>query len=91
VLVTGGHGEGDEIVNRWHHAGALREWRWPRLPGQFHGSGCTLAAAIAARLAQGDPVETALERAQHFCHQALERAYAIGAGQRIPERTIHPF
>jgi thiazole synthase ThiGH ThiG subunit len=32
----------------------VREWRWPRLEGEFHGSGCTLAAAIAARLALGD-------------------------------------
>jgi hydroxymethylpyrimidine/phosphomethylpyrimidine kinase len=89
LLVTGGHAEGDVVVNRWHGAGLLREWRWPRLAGQFHGSGCTLAAAIAARLALGEPIETALELAQHYCHEALVRAYAIGPGQRIPERAGH--
>lgn len=86
VLVTGGHADGDTVVNRWHRDGQVSEWSWPRLPGQFHGSGCTLASSIAARLALGDPVELALERAQAFCHGALERSYAIAQGQRIPAR-----
>jgi hydroxymethylpyrimidine/phosphomethylpyrimidine kinase len=90
ALITGGHGEGDTVVNRWHHAGAVRAWTWPRLEGQFHGSGCTLAAAIAARLALGEPMELALDTAQAYCHRALEHAYAIAPGQRIPQRH-HPI
>lgn len=90
VLLTGGHGEGDVIVNRWLHNGGERTWRWPRLPGEFHGSGCTLAAAIAARLAQGDAMVDALERAQAFCHAALAQSFAIAPGQRIPRRFLHP-
>jgi hydroxymethylpyrimidine/phosphomethylpyrimidine kinase len=90
VLVTGGHDSGDTIVNRWIGAGQTREWRWPRLAGQFHGSGCTLAAAIAARLAHGDSVEQALERAQSYCHQALAQSFAIAPGQRIPQRFPQP-
>lgn len=87
VLVTGGHGVDDVIVNRWLlHDGAERTWRWPRLPGAFHGSGCTLAASIAARLAQGDAMADALERGQAFCHTALARSFAIAPGQRIPRR-----
>ncbi|MDP9108511.1 MAG: hydroxymethylpyrimidine/phosphomethylpyrimidine kinase, partial [Pseudomonadota bacterium] len=43
VLLKGGHGVDAEVVNRWATAGAARSWRWPRLPGAFHGSGCTLA------------------------------------------------
>ena len=88
VLITGGHGDGDEVVNRWFGSDASvdRDWRWPRLPGQFHGSGCTLAAAIAARLAQGDAMEPALANAQAYCHQALAQSYAIAPGQRIPLR-----
>lgn len=90
LLVTGGHGEGDEIVNRWtsadgtHHV--THEWRWPRLPGEFHGSGCTLAAAIAARLALGETMAQALENAQRYCNQALADSYVIAPGQRIPRR-----
>ncbi|MGK5080637.1 bifunctional hydroxymethylpyrimidine kinase/phosphomethylpyrimidine kinase [Janthinobacterium sp. HLX7-2] len=87
VLVTGGHGAGDEIINRWSGAdGGEREWRWPRLPGQFHGSGCTLASAIAARLALGQPLAQALDLAQAYCHTALSKAYAIAPGQLIPQR-----
>jgi hydroxymethylpyrimidine/phosphomethylpyrimidine kinase len=93
VLVTGGHGDGDEVVNRWHsregERESVREWRWPRLPGEFHGSGCTLAASLAARLALGDTMAQALERAQRYCNQALADSYAIAHGQRIPHR-INP-
>lgn len=89
VLVTGGHGEGDVVINRWTADGAaVREWRWPRLPGGFHGSGCTLASAIAARLAQGEPMHDALDGAQAYCHAALAGAYAIAPGQLMPQRFI---
>ncbi|MCC7704376.1 hydroxymethylpyrimidine/phosphomethylpyrimidine kinase [Janthinobacterium sp. GW460P] len=89
VLVTGGHGEGETVINRWFDAGGgQREWRWPRLPGEFHGSGCTLASAIAARLAQGVPMQDALDGAQSYCHAALAGAYAIAPGQFMPQRFI---
>ena len=86
VLVTGGHGEGDEVVNRWTGPDGSREWRWPRLPGEFHGSGCTLASAIAARLALGEAMAQALENAQRYCNQSLADSYVIAPGQRIPRR-----
>jgi len=89
VLVTGGHGDGDEVVNRWTSADGTRAWRWPRLPGEFHGSGCTLASSIAARLALGEPIAQALENAQRYCNQALADSYIIAPGQRIPRRIQH--
>jgi hydroxymethylpyrimidine/phosphomethylpyrimidine kinase len=89
VLVTGGHGEGADVVNRWLSEAGTREWRWPRLRGEFHGSGCTLASSIAARLALGDPMAQALEHGQRWCDRTLAHAYAIAPGQRIPRR-IHP-
>ncbi|WP_425252589.1 bifunctional hydroxymethylpyrimidine kinase/phosphomethylpyrimidine kinase [Janthinobacterium sp. NFX145] len=89
VLVTGGHGDGETIVNRWVDGeGREREWRWPRLPGEFHGSGCTLASAIAARLALGQALPEALDLAQRYCHAALAGAYAIAPGQLMPQRFI---
>ena len=88
VLVTGGHGSGPEVVNRWHGEGQQREWRWPRLEGAFHGSGCTLAAAIAARLALGEPVAQALAAAQAYTQGTLAHAFSIGAGQSIPRRFL---
>jgi hydroxymethylpyrimidine/phosphomethylpyrimidine kinase len=87
VLVTGGHAEGTMVVNRWFGVHGAKEWHWPRLPGEFHGSGCTLASAIAARLACGDDMEQALYTAQQYCHQALEDAFSIADGQRIPQRA----
>lgn len=87
VLVTGTHEPGDEVVNVLHGpAGVVREDRWPRLPGSYHGSGCTLASAIAARLAHGDDVAQAVQRAQDYTWCALERGYRPGAGQQVPDR-----
>ncbi|OEZ62685.1 hydroxymethylpyrimidine/phosphomethylpyrimidine kinase [Duganella sp. HH105] len=103
VLITGGHGEGDEVVNRWFGPGAApmqrlsdpgpqedaRNWHWPRLSGAFHGSGCTLASAIAGQLALGMPMERALELAQQYCYRSLRGAYTVAPGQRIPQRLPH--
>jgi hydroxymethylpyrimidine/phosphomethylpyrimidine kinase len=75
------------IVNRWFSAGSQRDWTWPRLRGEFHGSGCTLASAIAARLAQNIPMELALEAAQHYTHYSLVNAFSIAPGQQIPNRV----
>lgn len=89
VFITGGHAGGEWVVNRWVGAWGEREWRWPRLPGEFHGSGCTLAASIAARLACGDSMKYALGAAQLFCHEALQEAFSIADGQRIPHRSAN--
>jgi hydroxymethylpyrimidine/phosphomethylpyrimidine kinase len=87
VLVTGTHEPGDEVVNTLYGAaGVEREDHWPRLPGSYHGSGCTLASAIAARLAHGDAVGEAVRRAQDYTWCALERSYRPGAGQPVPDR-----
>jgi len=89
VLVKGGHGnERDTVTNRWFGPGASRTWTWPRLPGAFHGTGCTLASAIAALLARGRSMVDAIDLAQGYVHQALETAYAIAPGQRMPNRAI---
>ena len=88
VLVTGGHGTGPDVVNRWRGGGRERAWTWPRLAGEFHGSGCTLAAAIAARLALGETVEEALGNAQAYVQHTLAHAFSIGPGQRIPRRIL---
>lgn len=93
VLLTGGHSTGEAVLNRWYGGDASatlrREWRWLRLEGGFHGSGCTLAAAIAGQLAMQVPLALALDAAQAYCHTALASAYAIGAGQRIPARAAY--
>jgi hydroxymethylpyrimidine/phosphomethylpyrimidine kinase len=91
VLIKGGHGTGPEVVNRWITRDDMRTWTWPRIEGSFHGTGCTLASAIAALLATGEPAEEAIASAQAYCHQALLSSYAIAEGQRIPNRWVSIF
>lgn len=87
VLITGGDEPGDEVINTWHTEGqAPVQFRWPRIQAQFHGAGCTLASAIAALLAQGKDLRTALAEAQKFTHATLQSAIAIGRGRKIPRR-----
>jgi hydroxymethylpyrimidine/phosphomethylpyrimidine kinase len=89
VLVTGTHEPTREVVNALFGAGGvIRTDRWPRLPGEYHGSGCTLASAIAAALAKGHSVPAAAEEAQAYTWRTLERAYRPGAGQSIPDRLF---
>jgi hydroxymethylpyrimidine/phosphomethylpyrimidine kinase len=87
VLVTGTHEPTREVVNTLYDAGGLvRNDRWGRLPGEYHGSGCTLASALAAGLAHGLAVPDAARAAQEFTWQALADAIRPGAGQAIPDR-----
>ncbi len=95
VLVTGSDepesGVPDDEVELVLYDGQGRfAWRWPRLAGSFHGSGCTLAAALAARLAAGEPLHAACEQAQRFTWQALAHAWQPGDGQALPRRTGLP-
>ena len=57
-----------------------------RIAGHFHGAGCTLAAAIAARLAVGEEIEVALNNAQTYVAQTLWNATAVGQGRWVPRR-----
>jgi hydroxymethylpyrimidine/phosphomethylpyrimidine kinase len=87
VLITGAHEATDDVVNTLYDAaGMVREDRWKRLPGEYHGSGCTLASAIAARLAQGAAVRDAVREAQEFTWRALEAGFRAGGGQLLPQR-----
>jgi hydroxymethylpyrimidine/phosphomethylpyrimidine kinase len=87
VLLTGTHADTPDVLNTLHGAsGVVREDRWRRLPGSYHGSGCTLASAIAARLAHGDAVPEAVRAAQDFTWRALERGFRPGSGQHLPWR-----
>lgn len=87
VLITGGDEPGAEVLNRWYRVGQTPQlYRWPRLPETFHGAGCTLAAAIAALLAQGLGVGDALAQAQAYTQHTLSQARRVGQGRRIPGR-----
>lgn len=91
VLATGGHGEGQNIVNTLYRpAQATKHWQIPRVGGEYHGTGCTLAAAIAAGNAAGLSTEAAIEQAQQFVSRAIGQALAVGQGQPVPNRNVRP-
>lgn len=89
VLLKGGHEPGAQICNQLYGPqGLMAESRWPRLPGEFHGSGCTLASAIAAGLAAGLALPEAVAKAESFVAQALQQAdRPRPEGQFLPRRV----
>ena len=87
VLITGTHEAGTDVVNVLYDAsGVVREDRWPRLPASYHGSGCTLASAIAAELAKGLEPPEAAQAAQRFTWESLAAGFRPGGGQFVPHR-----
>ncbi|MBS0319260.1 MAG: hydroxymethylpyrimidine/phosphomethylpyrimidine kinase [Proteobacteria bacterium] len=89
VLITGTHESTPQVVNTlYNKAGVVRVDNWPRLPGQFHGSGCTLASALAAMLANGLEIPDAVREAQDYTWHALAKAFRPGMGQSIPDRLF---
>jgi hydroxymethylpyrimidine/phosphomethylpyrimidine kinase len=82
VVVTGGHGDGDEVVDLFFDGSDTTEIRGERFPGgASHGSGCTHSSALAAQLALGkDPLEAA-RAAQRIAAEAVRDGLrGIGAG-----------
>ena len=89
VLVTGTHEATPQVVNTLYaKSGVVRADSWPRLPGSFHGSGCTLASAIAAMLANGLDLPEAVREAQDYTWNTLKKAYRPGMGQYLPDRLF---
>lgn len=87
VLITGTHESTPQVVNKLYGPdGIIRHDRWERLPGSYHGSGCTLASAIAAVIAQGASIEDAVRDAQDYTWQTLKNGFRAGMGQFIPDR-----
>lgn len=89
VLITGTHELTSEVVNSLYgENGLIRAYSWERLPGSYHGSGCTLTSAIAACLAHGLSIEEAVQEAQEYTWQTLKAGFRPGMGQYIPDRLF---
>ena len=89
VLVTGTHDSTLEVINTlFGDGGIMRADRWQRLPGSYHGSGCTLASAVAATIARGLDIEEAVREAQDYTWHALKFGFRPGMGQFIPDRMF---
>ena len=89
VLITGTHENTPAVINTLYgEAGILRSDSWQRLVESYHGSGCTLASAIAANLANGLDLEDAVRDAQDYTWQTLNAGFRPGMGQYIPDRLF---
>jgi len=89
VLITGTHEQTSKVTNTlYNEKGVVRADSWERLPGIYHGSGCTLASAIAALLAQDVAVPEAVMEAQEYTWQTLKSGFRPGMGQHIPDRLF---
>jgi len=87
VLITGTHENTQQVINTlFGPEGIVRSDTWERLPGSYHGSGCTLASAIAATLANGLELPEAVREAQEYTWQTLNAGFRPGMGQHIPDR-----
>jgi hydroxymethylpyrimidine/phosphomethylpyrimidine kinase len=92
VLVTGGDVEGEEIVDRLVVGDRTREWRGPRIAGgPFHGTGCTLASAVAAGLARGAALEDAVDVGIAYVRARLRAAIRPGHGSAVGGPVTTPW
>ena len=81
VLLKGGHLKGREMTDRLDDGSHLYEFVHPRLKVEGHGTGCTLASAIAANLCLGKTLPEACALATDYVHGALANAYRPGKGK----------
>ena len=92
LLITGGHGDEHEVHNRLYtRDGSSSTFTCARLPGSYHGSGCTLASALAGRLALGEDTRQAVESALAYTWRTLRDADRPGKGQHFPRRLPLDF
>ncbi|MBF0323618.1 bifunctional hydroxymethylpyrimidine kinase/phosphomethylpyrimidine kinase [Magnetospirillum moscoviense] len=81
VLLKGGHLDGDDLVDLLAWSGGTRRWASKRIhTSSTHGTGCTLASAIACSIAQGLGLEAAVDRARAYVLRAIETAPGLGSG-----------
>jgi hydroxymethylpyrimidine/phosphomethylpyrimidine kinase len=80
VLIKGGHAAGDPVDHLYGPAGGYAFAAARSDNRHTHGTGCTLASAIASRLALGEDVPAAAERAKHYVTGAIAGGFGLGAG-----------
>ncbi|HEV2301026.1 MAG TPA: bifunctional hydroxymethylpyrimidine kinase/phosphomethylpyrimidine kinase, partial [Stellaceae bacterium] len=91
VLLKGGHLPGDTVFDVLAAGSGVRLWQSPRIATRHtHGTGCTLASAIAAGLAQGRDLESAVDRARDYVRRAIASAPGLGRGHG-PLDHAHPL
>jgi len=90
VLLKGGHGEGQELVDLLFDGKTLHRFASQRIDTKHtHGTGCTLASAITTYMAQGQPMVNAVCLARTYVYEAIQSAPGYGAGHG-PLNHGHP-
>lgn len=85
-LLTGSHGDTDDVNHVLIEKDRQQEWHYPRLPHEYHGSGCTLSASISAHLALELELTDAVKRGLDYTYHSLTQALPLGRGQWLPQR-----
>lgn len=81
ALIKGGHLDGPQVIDVLVTRNGMRIFSRPRIQTRHtHGTGCTLASGIAALVAQGAPLDKAVEEAGDYLHEAIKRAPGFGSG-----------
>jgi len=89
ALIKGGHVPGDTVRDHLVTADGIQTFEHERVDTDAtHGSGCTLAAAIAARLARGEDTETAVSGATDFLARAVANHYDVGQGPGAVNHSV---
>ncbi len=92
VLITGTNENTTQVVNTLYQSDVVvRSDAWPRLAGSYHGSGCTLASAIAAAIANGLPIAECVYEAQEYTWRTLKAGFRPGMGQYLPDRLFWAY
>lgn len=87
VLLTGTHGKTPNVVHvLYGNHRELKRYAYDRLPHKYHGSGCTLAASLAAMMTTESEIENAVRQALDYTHKTLVHGKRIGMGQYHPDR-----
>ncbi len=86
VLITGTHDDTTHVTNHLFTAGGMQQWQWERLPHSYHGSGCTLASAIACLRGHGESLANAVADGQAHVDRFLRSAFRPGNDQYVPDR-----
>ncbi|CAG9622583.1 bifunctional hydroxymethylpyrimidine kinase/phosphomethylpyrimidine kinase [Sutcliffiella rhizosphaerae] len=90
VVIKGGHGEGDTLIDLLYDGVSFIEFKSDRIHTRHtHGTGCTFAAAIASFLAKGQSVDIAVKNAKQFIQKAIENELGIGGGHGPTNHWAH--
>ncbi len=83
VLLTGGHGTGEMVLDTLWDGNGILQWNSPRIEGEHHGTGCMLSSLIAGRIGLGWKLEKSVESSLLDVAKAIQEAVSPGKGAQV--------